>query len=226
MKTLFLLSLLSATALVSCEGTAEEADSSDAEQEPAAPTSDPLERAMTSFLEEHPELGDLRSMEPEKDWRRGQRRQVELSTGRYLVYFFEGRVVTVQRHLPDGGREDVHREELPGIPPPAQEGAREASVEVPEYEILNSFELLTGDVIGEVLIASFSRETPAQTRANVAAAIAKREKLDEVTLYCSRDAQRANMSASFAEEHPDALGTCYLGSWEDGEFQPGEENFP
>lgn len=42
----------------------------------------------------------------------------------------------------------------------------------------------------------------------------------------SREAQRANMSASFAEQHPDAMRTCYLGDGKGGEFQPGERIYP
>ncbi len=57
--------------------------------------SDPLDEAVATFLVAHPDLGDLQEIEPLPNWARGERRRVTLSTGRYVMYFFGGRVVTV-----------------------------------------------------------------------------------------------------------------------------------
>ncbi len=103
---------------------------------------------------------------------------------------------------------------------------RESTSDLPSYEVLESFELGTGEVVGEVLVESTSRETPVSEREDVARRIGDREGFDQVTLYCSREAQQANSSASFAATHPDAMRTCYLGDLRGGTFVPGESVFP
>ena len=105
-------------------------------------------------------------------------------------------------------------------------GEDEPAVEVPEYTLLDIVNQISGVRYGDVLVSSLSRDTTASHRFDVTKEIARREELGEATLYCSRDAFQANFSSSFAQEHPDALRTCLLGSLKGAQFTPGESRFP
>ena len=101
-----------------------------------------------------------------------------------------------------------------------------ADVVIPDYTVLEVVNQFNGDRIGDVLIPTLDRKTPVSRRADIVKEIARREKFTSVNLYCSRDAFSANFSSSFAEEHPDALRTCLLGTLLGAEFIPGESVFP
>ncbi|MCH8852129.1 MAG: hypothetical protein IID41_05690 [Planctomycetes bacterium] len=44
--------------------------------------------------------------------------------------------------------------------------------------------------------------------------------LDDLTLYCTRQAHEAHYSMDYADRHPDALARGLLGSLERGRFKP------
>lgn len=172
--------------------------------------------AINTFLKGHGELGTVISIEPAPDWARGERRRVRLTSGSYLFYFYEDRVVTIYRDDEDS-RVEVYREEIPNAATPVAEGERPMSEALPVYEILDSVETLNEGTMADILVSSFSKGTSVVERESFAQAVASKEGLEWVTLYCSRDAFRANYSSSFSESHPDALETCYLGSWKRGQ---------
>lgn len=99
---------------------------------------------------------------------------------------------------------------------------------LPKYEVLFRVKQSMGNgrIYGDVLIVSFSRATTAKNREQVARAICKQERLDDICLYSTRDAYEANMSASYSKSHPDALKKGFLGSLTDGKFVAGEVLFP
>ena len=99
-------------------------------------------------------------------------------------------------------------------------------VVIPQYTVLDIVDQLNGVRYGDVLAPTLSRETPAGRRADILKEVAKIEGLGDASLYCSREAFRANFSSSYAEEHPDALKTCLLGSMRGQRFTPGESVFP
>ena len=78
--------------------------------------------------------------------------------------------------------------------------------------------LMSGGKEGDVLIPTFSRRTPLAEREAFARSIASSEELTTVNLYCSREAQKANVSERYSRAHPSALKTCYLGMLKDGRF--------
>ena len=108
----------------------------------------------------------------------------------------------------------------------ASEDEAAPEFEIPEYTVLDIVDQISGVRYGDVLVSTLQRDTPAGRRADVIKEIARREGLGEASLYCSRDAFRAAFSSSFAEEHPDALQTCYLGKLNGAQFTPGESTFP
>ncbi len=79
---------------------------------------------------------------------------------------------------------------------------------------------------GDILIKTYSRETPKEERESVLRSIAAKENFHQAALYCSEEAYQANNSASFLREHQNALKTCFLGSLKDGVFTAGEEVYP
>ena len=99
--------------------------------------------------------------------------------------------------------------------------------ELPDYEVLFRVRQIHNKrIYGDVLVPSLSRTMPVKKREQIARAISEREKLDDIALYSTRDAYKANMSASFLRSHPDALKQGYLGSLNEGGFMPGEELNP
>lgn len=95
-------------------------------------------------------------------------------------------------------------------------------VGLPSYEVIEAIKMLAGGVDGAVLVKSMSRSTPAEIREQTLREIARKEGFTSATLYCSRDAFKANISASFARSHPNALPTCLLGGLLSGSFFPGD----
>ena len=109
--------------------------------------------------------------------------------------------------------------------PPRNLGARPAGGETPAYKVLDTVDMVTGGRHGEVLITSFSRQTPVAERESTLRAIMAKENFSRADLYCSEGAKKANSSSSYAAAHPNALKTCFLGSIQDGAFTPGEALF-
>ncbi|MBI4235457.1 hypothetical protein HY604_04110 [Candidatus Peregrinibacteria bacterium] len=94
-----------------------------------------------------------------------------------------------------------------------RENAPSQNNNIPAYEILDTVDLINGDKFAEVLITSFSKETSQQELETTAKKIAEEINVDEVDIYCSREAQKANYSESFSKEHPNAIDECYLGNY-------------
>ena len=91
----------------------------------------------------------------------------------------------------------------------------------PEYEILfQTDDPLGRRVYAEVLVPALSPQTPKRDRRRVSRTIAELEGLDDLTLYCTRQAHEAHYSMDYADRHPDALARGLLGSLERGRFKP------
>lgn len=90
--------------------------------------------------------------------------------------------------------------------------------ELPAYRVLDRVDQLSGRPFGDVLVPSFSQETPPAIRRDILKRIIEEEGLQDASLYCSVDAQRADYSRSYSESHPDALARCALGAWQNGRF--------
>lgn len=97
---------------------------------------------------------------------------------------------------------------------------------LPEYDVIFTVKQMNGRVYGEILVPSLSRSASVEEREQLARDICKHETLDDIDMYMTEDAQKANTSSSFAREHPNALREGFLGSLRDGNFVPGESLFP
>lgn len=75
-------------------------------------------------------------------------------------------------------------------------------------------------VFGEVLVPTLSPQTPNSERRRVARAVAALEGLDDLTLYCTRQAHEAHYSMEYSSLYPDALDEGLLGRLERGRFKP------
>lgn len=100
----------------------------------------------------------------------------------------------------------------------------EPELELPDYTILDEVNLLVGGYYGDVLVPSLTPDTQVEELEAVAGQIAQAEGFDEISLYCTEEAYRANFSASFLEDHPDALKDGFLGHYKDGVFRPSSYN--
>ena len=174
---------------------------------------------IAAFLTEHPEYGSVEQAVAMPDWAKGVRQQVHLTSGSYLFYLQDGQVVTVYKYEGET-RAEIYRRDIPD--PPKNLGPRTAVSGTPAYRVLDTVDMTTGGRYGEILIASFSRQTPAAERESTLRTIMTREGFSRADLYCSEEAKRANSSSSYAASHPNALKTCFMGSIQDGAFTPGE----
>ena len=93
--------------------------------------------------------------------------------------------------------------------------------EVPEYTVIEEIARIDGVKHVDVLIPSYSWDTPIEQRVQVARSIAYLEGYDQgehtICLFSDRVAHKAQYSSSYAEQHPDHE-RGYLGSLENGEF--------
>jgi len=171
-----------------------------------------------TFLAANPEYGEVLSVGEAPPWAAGPRQAVATSTGSYVLYVHErvGEVTGVWKQTEDGGLTQIWSKEVPEEP--ADLGERMASEGLPDYEVIDEVTAIGGDKFGDILIASLSRDTPEAEREQIARGIAAGEGYDVVVIYCSREAQQADYSASFAEAHPGVLEECALGKLEAGRF--------
>ena len=155
-----------------------------------------VDDAVRQFLAGNPQFGThVWGIEPLPNWQYGQRRAVETSKGRFMLYFYSGEVVAVWSRN--------HSQRLwrkPGYSvPSAIEGPRdprEATSRLPTYQLIDVARLMSGGKEGDVLIPTFSRRTPLAEREAFARSIASSEELTTVNLYCSREAQTFSESPS------------------------------
>jgi hypothetical protein len=96
----------------------------------------------------------------------------------------------------------------------------EKEIELPEYEVLDIVDQMVGGKYGDILIPSFETDMDTDSLSKVALAIIEKERLDQAEFYRTASAQKANFSASYQKENPNALKEGYLGSVKDGEFKP------
>jgi len=168
-----------------------------------------------SFLSDHLEYGTVIRSKDMPNWSNGKRQQVITNKATYLFYVHNNEVVGVWRYTSNGEREQIFKKDIPETQKNVE---KQAIDDLPAYTIIDQVNLITGGKFGDILITSFSRETPRITRESVLKRIAKKEGFKEATLYCTMEAYRANMSASYLKVHPNALKIGYLGSLKDGKF--------
>lgn len=92
--------------------------------------------------------------------------------------------------------------------------------QMPQYQVLDEVRLINGSLYADVLIPGYSKDTDQEVLKKAALTLAKEKGYDEISLYSTEDAKKANFSSSFLEKHPDALVQGYLGSYKKGKFIP------
>jgi|GEM_PF-2590966 len=180
---------------------------------------------VSKFLESHPEFGRPIHARRAQNWVKGKRQRIEFMSGRILEFYeLNGQVMTVWESSPDRERVIVWGESYK--PEPFVPVDRPALSDLPAYKILYVVEPMKGGKTGDVLMPSLSRSTPTVERESIARRITALEGWVEIRLYSTEEAYEANYSASFAEQHPNAMRTGFLGVISDGQFIPGEIFYP
>jgi hypothetical protein len=205
--SLIITLIFSVFIFISCEGTKQE--------EKQLEISSSLLPGIESFLKLHPEYGTVISVKDMPNWAKGKRQQVTTSRDIYLFYMQDKEVVGIWRYKSNGSREQIFKKEITELKKSVEKKAIE---DLPSYKIINQVNLIAGGKYGEILITSFSKTTPRETRESVLKRIAKKEGFTEASLYCTMDAYEANSSALFLEAHPNALKEGHLGYLKDGKF--------
>jgi len=186
--------------------------------------------AVTAFLAEHPEFGTPGNVEESADWAEGKRQIIAFGSGKFFEFYERhGKIITVWET--GRGRERVLVWGKPFEPEKFTPEQKPASGGLPAYKVLSVVQQKRagaprGPKYGEALITSLSRKTPVAERERVARGIAAAEGFDQLYIYSTEDAKKANSSASFADAHPNAMRQGYLGSLSEGKFTAGEETFP
>lgn len=179
---------------------------------------------IATFLASHPEFGRPATPRNQTSWAEGKLQRVDMDTGKSLAFYeMNGRITTVWDRSAGGDGELLWGKpyERPAFVPVESK----ATSDLPAYKLADVVNQRVGGRIGEVIIPSLSRTSPAQRREAVARAIAEKEGLQEVVLYATEEAMRADSSASYAEQHPGAM-KGYLGSLRGGKFIPAEALYP
>lgn len=174
-------------------------------------------KAIRDFIDNNKSLGKFTYFEKKEPWMHGDRYSVSTSEDTFLFYLYneENKVVSVNVKDQNDNIQNIYREEVPDLP---DNFKRKATEELPEYVILDQFELISGGKAGDVLIKSFSKKTSIDKLKNTLNKIIEKENFKNVTLYSTREAFKANMDSSYSEENPDALNNGLLLSYFDGEF--------
>ncbi len=141
-----------------------------------------------------------------------------------LPYFFdengeEWKNRAVMRYEWTGAQGLVKRFDL-RLPPPR----KERDDTLADYRVLFKIRappevtMPDGRVFGAVLVPSLSPATPSKDREDIARRICRQERMNDISLYSTEEAYKADYSTSYRESHPDAMNTGFLGSIRDGKF--------
>lgn len=182
---------------------------------------------ISRFLEVHKKFGTPISVESVPNWMQGKRQRVTLNINgnrrNLLFYTKDENVVTIYEDGA-GGRKKVWGEFQKSEKFAPVD--RKSSTSLPAYKVLYSNKMVSSRKFGDILIPSFSRQTPVTQRESTFRAIAKKEGLHNISFYSIENAYKANVSASFAKSHPNAMRNGFLGMIQGGKFIAGETLYP
>ncbi|GAB6283279.1 MAG: hypothetical protein STSR0008_20390 [Ignavibacterium sp.] len=168
------------------------------------------------FVRSNSNYGTIKEFKNMPDWANGKRQQINTTTGNYLFYLYGNEVVGVWEYKSNGEREQIFHKDIPSE---QKNVNREAASGLPAYTIIDQVNLLSGGRYGDILITTYSKSTSKKLIEKVLRQIASKEGFTQAALYCTMDAYKANNSASFSKEHPNALNKGFLGMLnEDGTF--------
>ncbi|MCB0368814.1 MAG: hypothetical protein KDD45_05030 [Bdellovibrionales bacterium] len=85
---------------------------------------------------------------------------------------------------------------------------------LPQYKILDKLTEIDGTKYCEILIESYSRETPKEEIEATLEKLIQKLNVDKIALYCSEEAKLADFSESYRNTHPEAV-KCILGLYQD-----------
>lgn len=175
---------------------------------------------ISDFIKQRVEYGTVTSTDPQPDWADGKRQQVNTTTGRYLFYTYKDEVVGVYKYNSDGSRTRQFHKDIPQLP---QNIEKAAEGNIPEYKIISQMNLIGNKgKWGDIVIPSYSKNTPKDIREATLRQICQREGFVGAALYSTEEAYKANVSASYAQNNPGALKAGFLGSLRDGSFTAAE----
>lgn len=95
-----------------------------------------------------------------------------------------------------------------------------SAVKLPRYEVLDVTHMIDGGKNAEIMVPSYSRDTPIEELSRFTEEIARRNDFFWISLYCTEEAYKAKHSPSYYRAHPDAVKEGYLGQYAYGEFRP------
>ena len=91
---------------------------------------------------------------------------------------------------------------------------------LPDYEVLDVEHMIDGGKNIEILVPSYSRDTPVEELTKFCLEIKRIDEYLWVYVYCTREAYEAKHSLEYARKHPGALDEGYLGYYEYDHFRP------
>ena len=146
-----------------------------------------------AFLDKSPQ-GKPTATQSVPNWAEGLRQRVIFSNGKSLLFYIKGNEVVTVYSDDAEGRKEIFRKAtvaqnkvVPKLTKPSA-----------SYTIID----LTGSHADVLVLNGFTQATPRVTREKFAYEILKREKLTSLSLYTSKEAMKANYSASYAKQNP------------------------
>jgi hypothetical protein len=170
--------------------------------------------AVSTFLAGNPQ-GTPSSIEAMPNWAEGSRQRVIFTNGKSLLFYIKGNEVVTVYSDQDGSRTEIYRKKVEIVekPTPAP-----APTPANGYSILEA----TGKHADVLVTNGYDRKTSRSLRESFAFKILKDGGYSSLSLYTSKEAMKADYSASYAERNPQAKLGCIGSIWNDKFIDPVE----
>jgi hypothetical protein len=167
------------------------------------------ENLILELLKKRPEFGSkIKEITNAPNWARGNRKYVTTDKGEYLYYFYEESIVSVRKNT-----YPIEFYKIKEVPIEYDENiVVEADNEngIPEYKILLIY--FEEPKIADVLVDKKYKQFSKKEIEKIITKISKKENFSQMTLYCTEESYKANISSDYNNKHPNALDGGLLGS--------------
>ena len=167
---------------------------------------------VSAFLARNP-MGTPSQVQAVPDWKEGTRQRVIFTNGKSLLFYMKGNEVVTVHSDQDGSRTEIYRKKVETVKNAPPEPTSSPSK---GYSILE----ITGKHADVLVTNGYNRKTSRSLRESFAFSILKDGGYSSLSLYTSKEAMKANYSASYAEQNPQAKLGCIGEIWNNKFIDP------
>lgn len=181
-----------------------------------SPSGDDPKAKCRDWFAEHGQYGKVQTVVDLPDYFCGPRRKVVTSLDDYDCYLKDGNVASIRLRGAVLFR-------APNTECSALTTVNETrpKTDIPAYKVVDKMKKLAGGFDMNVIVEALKPTTSQDELDRIGGEIARREDAtgsnDKVYIFCSEEALKADMSATFRKAHPKA-GKCALGVFKNGAF--------